>query len=482
MSEHKLHLLINNLDVLTETYAKVRDPGKTSVVVGQVAQATLQQVDDAVEAAHQAFLKWRHTTLTERLGLVLQAADLLEGMAEELTPVVVSETGMMPHEIALEIRGAAFAMRDNVEAARVFLAAETFEDGDSWVSVEKVPVGVVAAFAPWNAPIVLLMRKLAPALACGNSLVVKTPPTAPLGQGIVLKKIASLFPPGVINVLHGGNEVGERLVGHKLVRRISFTGGGKAASAIMANAAETLKGVQFELGGNDPAIVLSDFDIDKMMPSLVSGTFHRSGQFCFAIKRIYVPAAIYNAFFERMAAEVAKFRVGHPLDNRTTFGPVNNKNQYKFVRGLIERARQAGAIIVELGEKVDADTWEDGYYILPTLVKNAENQQEIVSCEQFGPVVPVLSYDSEEEAIAMANSTEFGLGSSVWSSNFDRAVAFSKNIEAGMTFINKNAQSRLGRRRMPFGGIKQSGIGTENSEHGLTEYIEYHAINFHKKQ
>jgi acyl-CoA reductase-like NAD-dependent aldehyde dehydrogenase len=172
--------------------------------------------------------------------------------------------------------------------------------------------------------------------------------------------------------------------------------------------------------------------------------------------------------------------VGHPTAEGTTFGPVNNANQYNFVKDLVERTRQAGAHVVELGEKNDPERWEEGYYLRPALVGHPDPAQEIVVTEQFGPVVPILPYRDEAEAIAMANSTEFGLGSSVWSSDFERATAFSRRLEAGMTFINKNAQSRLGRQHMPFGGVKQSGIGTENSELGLAEYVEYHAINYHK--
>ena len=480
MSNLKIDLLIDNQDVPGARYAEVRDPGRLADVVGTVAQADAALVDQAVQAAHRAYPGWAATPLEARAERVLAVADLLESIVDELALIVVSETGMLPAEIRMEIGGAAFAMRDNVDAARAFLQGKRVEDATSWVTIEKKPVGVIAGFVPWNAPIVLMIRKLAPALVCGNTIVIKSPPTAPLGIGLLLKRVAALFPPGVINVLHGGNDVGQALVEHPLVRRISFTGGGKAATAIMKTAAETIKNVQFELGGNDPAIVLDDMDLDKQMPNLVAGTFHRSGQFCFAVKRIYVPESIYDAFCDRLAAELSKVRVGHPNDPRTTFGPVNNEVQYRYVKELVARARQSKAEVIELGEAVDPASWEQGYYLKPVLVKRPDPNQEIVSCEQFGPVVPVIPYKTEDEAVAMANDSEYGLGSSIWTTSFERGVALARRIESGMTFINKNAQSRLGRRHMPFGGVKQSGIGTENSEFGLADYVEYHAINLHK--
>lgn len=475
-----LQLLIDNRDVESDAYLEVRDPGRFADIVGRAAQADASHVDLAVQAAHRAFPGWAATPLESRIERVLAVADLLESMVDELTPIVVAESGLLPQEIRMEIAGSAFATRDNVDAAREFLQVKRVEDETSWVTVEKKPVGVIAGFVPWNAPIVLMIRKLAPALVCGNTIVIKTPPTTPLGVGTLLKRAAALFPPGVINVLHGGSDTGSALVAHPLVRKISFTGGGKAATAIMKSAADTIKSVQFELGGNDPAIVLDDMDLDAQMPTLVAGTFHRSGQFCFAVKRIYVPRAIYDTFFEKFSAEVAKFRIGHPLDPRTTFGPVNNAAQYRYVQDLVTRAKDSSATVVELGEPVDPGTWQDGYYLRPVLVKHPVPDQEIVTCEQFGPVVPVIPYDSEDAVVAMANDSEYGLGSSIWTTSFERAVGMARRIEAGMTYINKNAQSRLGRRYMPFGGVKQSGIGTENGELGLADYVEYHAINFHK--
>lgn len=462
----------------------VRDPGRRDDVIARVAVADQAQVDRAVEAAHKALKPWGAISIDDRATAVLRAADLIEEEAEKgiegLAGVVVRETGMLPVEIIMELRGAAYAARDNVEAAKVALEPVIVEDKTSIVRIEHRPIGVVAAIVPWNAPIVLLIRKFAPALVAGDTLVIKTPPTAPVGVAILMEKLAGLFPQGVINVVHGGAETGAALSAHPKVRLISFTGGGAAAKQIMKTAADTLKNVQFELGGNDAAIVLDDVDMDKTIPTLIAGAFHRSGQFCFAIKRLYVHERIYDAFFEKLAAQIDAFRVGHPLDPRTTFGPINNPGQLAFLKSLVEKTRAAGGELIELGHKVDPESWDEGNYMLPVLVKKPAGDFDIVTCEQFGPVLPVMSYKSEDEVVALANGTEYGLGSSIWTSDFERGVALARRLEAGMTYINKNAQSRLGRRHMPFGGIKQSGIGTENSELGLAEFTEIHAMNFHK--
>lgn len=467
-----------------ETRFEVRDPGRTADLVARVAAADAALVDRAVAAAAGALKGWSRVPVAERAALVLKAADLIEAEAEKgldgLAGVVVRETGMLPAEIVLELRGAAFASRDNVTAAQAALEPVVIEDATSIVRIERRPIGVVAAIVPWNAPIVLLIRKFAPALVAGDTLVIKTPPTAPAGIALLMAALAPLFPKGVINVVHGGAEVGAALAAHPKVRLISFTGGGVAARAIMRTAADTLKNVQFELGGNDAAIVLDDFDLDKGIPMLAAGAFHRSGQFCFAIKRLYVPEAIYDAFFERLAAHLDKVHIGHPLDPRTTFGPINNPGQLAFLNGLVAKTRAAGGDLVELGQPVDPATWAEGNYIRPTLVRRPGPDFEVVTCEQFGPVLPVIAYDSLDEVVALANGTEYGLGSSIWTTDFDRGLALARRLEAGMTFINKNAQSRLGRRHMPFGGIKQSGIGTENAEAGLAEFTEIHAINIHK--
>ncbi|MUG69935.1 MULTISPECIES: aldehyde dehydrogenase family protein [Paenibacillus] len=481
MGVDKLHLLINNEDVETGQYTEVKDPGRYTDVVGLVAKGTVQHVEQAVQAAHQAFASWRQTSLEERSALFMQAAKLLEEDTSSLSEMLTRENGMLLNDAAMEVGLSPYVIYLTLENAQAFFQSKQAEDEVSFVSVEKRPIGVIAAIVPWNAPFVLTLQKLVPAVLAGNTIVIKPSPNAPISISRALRKMAALFPDGVINVIHGDTDVGTALTTHPLVRKITFTGGGKTAKHIMKGAADSLKGVHFELGGNDPAIVLDDADLDEVVPKIVQGAFWRSGQICFDIKRVYVPQAMYDAFYRRTCDLVDAYKVGHGLNPDATLGPVNNKLQYQYVKELIEGARQSGAKVIELGQKLEPANWDNGYFLQPAVVGDVEPGQDIVTCEQFGPVIPLIAYRSEEEALRMANMTEYGLASSVWSSDFERALRVTREIEAGMTFINGHGQSPLGAKLMPFGGVKQSGIGRENSEVGLAEYIEYHAINYHKQ-
>ncbi|WP_230875947.1 MULTISPECIES: aldehyde dehydrogenase family protein [Paenibacillus] len=480
MSVMKIDLHINHEDVPTERYSEVRDPGRLTDVVGQVAIGTVQHVEQAVNAAHQAFLSWRKSALEERLDVLSRIAKLLEDESQSLAETLSRENGVLLSTSLGEMNMAIHAVHATIKNAESFFNPKQAEDETSWVSVEKRPIGVIAGIVPWNAPMVLTIQKIAPAIVTGNTLVMKPSPNAPMGVSIIMKKIAALLPAGVLNVIHGDGDVGSALTKHPLVRKISFTGGGKIAKFIMKDAAESLKGVHFELGGNDPAIVLDDADLDDIIPKIMVSAFRRSGQVCFATKRIYIPEKMYDSFYTKMCDLVDQYKIGHGLDPSATFAPLNNKVQYDFVKALVERIKQSSAKIVELGEKLEPDNWDNGYYLHPAIVRDVEPSQEIVTCEQFGPIMPLISYRSEEEAIRWANMTEYGLGSSVWTADFERGLKIAREIEAGMTFINGSGQSHLGYEQMPFGGVKQSGIGRENSELGLHEFIEYHAINYHK--
>jgi acyl-CoA reductase-like NAD-dependent aldehyde dehydrogenase len=476
----KVNFFIQNKDVETDRYTEVRDPGRLSEVVGEVAQGNAQHVDQAIQAAHQSFLTWKKTSVKERISLLLHAAELLEKEIPSISKIVSSENGMLLNTTKLEMGMAVSSIRNMAEIAESFFEPKRIEDETSWVSVERKPLGVIAAIVPWNAPIVLTMQKLAPALVSGNTVVCKPSPFAPMGVTVALKKIAELFPPGVINVIHGDAEVGSALTTHPLVRKISFTGGGRTAKHVMKAAAESLKGVHFELGGNDPSIVLDDADLNEVVPKIVGAVFRRSGQYCFAIKRIYVPESMYDRFYEKMVELADTYKIGHQFNEEATFGPLNNKQQYDYVKQLIERLKQTHGPVKELGTKLEPENWDNGYYLHPVVIRDVGANHEIVTCEQFGPIIPLVSYKTEQEAIQMANDTEYGLGSSIWSSNAERARSIANELEAGMTFINGTGQTPLGHKYMPFGGVKQSGIGRENSEAVLNEYTNYHAINYHK--
>ncbi|WP_181350464.1 aldehyde dehydrogenase family protein [Thalassobacillus sp. CUG 92003] len=478
----RINLFIKNKNVETKEYTEVKDPGNFSEVVGLVAKGNVQHVDQAVQSAHKAFLLWRKVDLDQRISLLLKSADRIEEEASLLAELVSKENGMLLNTTKAEITMAVSGIRNIAEIAESSLQSKQFEDESSWVSVEKNPMGVIAGIVPWNAPMVLTMQKLAPAVVTGNTIVFKPSPFAPMGVTEALKKMAEFFPPGVINIVHGDGDVGAALTTHPHVRKISFTGGGKTARHVMRNAADYLKDIHFELGGNDPAIILDDANLDEIMPKIVNSVFKRSGQYCYAIKRIYVPDNLYDSFYEKMVALTNEFKIGHQLNENSTFGPMNNLQQYHNVKNLIERIKESKAMMVELGEQLEPDNWDNGYYLRPVIVRDVEPDQELVTCEQFGPVIPLIPYQTDEQVIGLANNTEYGLGSSIWSSDFDRSLQMARKIEAGMTFINGNGQTSLGYKNIPFGGIKQSGIGNENSEVVFDEFTDYHSINYHKSE
>jgi acyl-CoA reductase-like NAD-dependent aldehyde dehydrogenase len=293
--------------------------------------------------------------------------------------------------------------------------------------------------------------------------------------------MSKLFPPGVINVIHGGLDVGEALTTHPLVRKISLTGGDKTAKAIMKSAADSLKRLHFELGGNDPAIILDDANLEEAVPGIIDLAFNRSGQVCVATKRVYIPEKLFDQATELFIKHMDQFTIGHGLNEKTTFGPVNNKMQYDYVKGLIERAKEQSKV-VEVGQKLEPEDWDNGYYIQPAIVINARPGSEIVQVEQFGPILPLVSYSNEEDLLEYVNGTEYGLGSSVWTSDYERGLAFARKVEAGTTGINGGIDSPLGFNIVPFGGVKQSGFGWERGKAGLNEYVNFHGITYHKSK
>jgi len=477
----KLDLLINLKTEPAEHYFEVRDPGKFAEVVALVATATARDVDAAVRGAHAASLIWREVPVAERGRRLLEAAAALKEMANDLGTTLAREQGMLLAETKRDVANGVQAIREAVAISEAFLEAEIHEDGDSLIRIEKTPIGVIAAIIPWNAPIGLAMGKVGPALVCGNALVIKPSPFAPVALTQALQMLAGFFPPGLINVINGDGESGPALTRHPLVGKVSFTGSIATGKAVMAAAASTVKNIALELGGNDPAIVLDDANPDEVVAELVTRIFPRSGQVCYAVKRIYVPEAMHDRFYDSLCAAVDQFQVGYGLDPRSTLAPVNNKNQFTYIQGLMERTRAAGGDVRELGHKVDADTWNDGYYLRPAVISRVAPTAEVVVSEQFGPIIPLIPYRTEQEVLQMANSTEHGLASSVWTGDFDRGLKMARHIQAGVTFVNSHARTALGDRHMPFGGMKQSGIGRSRTHIGMAEFIEHHAISLNKK-
>lgn len=475
----RLDQVMGGRDVPGDRVIEVRNPGRRSEVVGTVVDGTIEHVDGAVAAAVAAAEGWAATPVAERVVLLARIGDAIDAQAEELATLVARENGSVRSIIRRELIGAAGAFREVGDQLAERLAPREYpsDSPETYVRVERKPFGVVACIVPWNAPLILTANKIAPALAAGNAIVLKPSPFAPLGVTLIGRIAASILPAGVVNVVNGGGEVGSAVIGHRHVRKVSFTGGGETARHIMRQAAEMLKGVHFELGGNDPAIVLDDADLGVTVERIVESAFRRAGQVCFAVKRIYVPRALAAEFGRLLVERVDRISVGDVLDERSSMGPVNNEGQLVKVRGLMERTVALGRDVRVLGTRVSPESWDEGFFLLPAVVLDAHPDDEIVREEQFGPILPVIAYDDEEQAIALANDTEYGLCSSVWSRSTERALAVASRIEAGMTIINNHLFSHTGTQQIPFGGWKQSGIGWEGSPYGIDEYLQFHSVD-----
>ncbi|MGQ4615966.1 aldehyde dehydrogenase family protein [Nocardia sp. R7R-8] len=469
------HLIAGEMSGIS--FRDVHDPGRLNDVVARVAVGTADDVDRAVRAAHAAFPAWRDTSAQERVQKLLAAVAILGDAAESLSPLLVREHGGVLWEAQTDFALGAGVLQHTLSLTEEFLRPDQFDGEQGFITVERVPRGVAAAIVPWNMPIVLTMVKLAPALATGNTLVLKPSPFAPVALTLALQKIAAALPVGVLNVVHGEGDVGAALCSHPLVRKVGFTGGTATAQKVIEATAATTKNVTLELGGNDPAIVLDDADIDAVLDRILGGVYTRSGQICFAVKRIYLPRSMYGRFADAFCDRVDEFEIGHGLDPRAKFGPLNNEAQFKKVNDLLDHTRNSSADVVELGRKLDPSAWENGYYVLPHVVRDVEHTAPVSREEQFGPVIPLIAYDNEEQAVDWANDSAYGLCSSVWTTDRDRGLSVARRIEAGTTFINTHSFESLDL-RMPFGGIKQSGIGREFGTYGLSEYVEEHAIRY----
>jgi acyl-CoA reductase-like NAD-dependent aldehyde dehydrogenase len=459
----------------------IHNPARPSELVGHGAKADTDDVDEAVAAARQAFAGWSRTTYAERAELLVKIADDLVADADDVayrSRLFCREHGKIIKETMLEMSRLGDRFRLTASYADRLARDERLAGPPFDTLVTRQPRGVAALIVPWNWPLSILGAKLPQALMAGNTVVVKPSANSALAPTLTIQKIARMLPPGVLNVITGhSGDIGDALVGHRNVSYVNFTGSVEVGRHVMKVAAGNLTPVTLELGGNDPAIILEDALLDEgAFTRLYMGTFMSTGQICMALKRLYVHRSRYDAVLGGLAAVCDRQVVGDGLLAETTMGPLNNKGQQKIVQDIIAEARIAGEEVVELGQVPDQALYETGYFQRPTLVLQPDSHRDIVTKEQFGPVLPIMVFDSEDEAIALANGTEFGLCSSVWSQDTDRAVRVARQIEAGYTYLNAHGPTAQDS-RAPFGGFRNSGIGRNLGYEGIIAFQGHHAIS-----
>jgi acyl-CoA reductase-like NAD-dependent aldehyde dehydrogenase len=433
-------------------------------------RASVEQLSLAVAAAKRAFTGWAAIPIAERREAILACADAIAAHKGDLSRLLTQEQGKPLGEAEWEVDLMIGLFR---YFASLDLQPELLADDDQRrVEAHPVPLGVVAAIVPWNFPLALLAFKLPAALLAGNTVVVKPAATTPLATLAIGHLIAPMLPAGVVNIITDANDLGDALTTHPDVAKISFTGSTATGKKVMAGAAEGLKRITLELGGNDPAFVLDDVNVAETAPKLFASAFANGGQVCVAIKRLYVHDAIYDEMCVALATLADQAVVGNGLEQGTQVGPIQNEAQYRRVLDLIEDGRQHGCVIAG-GELVG----DKGYFIRPTIVRDVKDGDRLVDEEQFGPVLPIIRYTDVDEVMARANASPFGLGASVWSSNADRAAKHALQVEAGTVWVNKHLDLAPD---IPFGGTKTSGLGVELSAEGLREYTQRRIINIAK--
>lgn len=425
----------------------------------------------AVDAARKAQREWQKRSWSERADLVRAFADALTADSDVLAHLLSREQGKPLAKSQAEIGGAGFFMKG---FADLDLAPTVHRDTDAqYVRAERRPIGVVGAITAWNYPVLLGAWKIAPAVLTGNAVILKPAPTTPLATLRMAEIADQVFPPGIVTVLTGDDDLGPWITGHGGIGKISFTGSVATGRAIMANAAPTLKRLTLELGGNDPAVVMPDFDVGDGAEGLFWSAFSNCGQVCAAAKRIFVPDALHDELASAFAAIAGKVKIGPWDADGVEMGPMQNPNQLAKVADLVAGAKTAGATVIHEGKTPEGE----GFYHPLVVFGDAGDDNPAMAEEQFGPVIALSRYGDLEEAVARANDDPHGLGASVWGTDIEAATGVAARLEAGSVWINQHPSMGP---EIPFGGIKQSGIGVECGVRGLEEYTLPFVLNVKK--
>lgn len=455
--------------VSVEGGSEIRNPA-TGEVLGYAPQGTPADVDAAVATARKAQREFAKLSDAQRCELLMKAAAAVEENAESLAQLLTREQGkpLNGPNARFEVGACAGWLQATASFGSPDYVAV---DADVKATVTYRPLGVVGAIGPWNWPMMITIWQIAPALRMGNAVVVKPSEYTPLSVLALVEVLNTVLPEGLVQVVSGDGAVGAALSGHEGIDKLMFTGSTATGKKIVEASAEHLTRITLELGGNDAGIVLDDADPAAIAGDLFWGAFINTGQTCAAMKRLYVPESLYDAVCEALVGVVQASPMGVGTEEENVLGPLQNKQQFDIVERLVKAAKDSGARVLTGGE---AEADQPGYFFPATLVADIDPDNPLVVEEQFGPALPIIKYTDLDWAIEQANSLDVGLGSSVWSSNRERALEVASRLEAGTTWINAHGAVDP---RVPFGGIKTSGYGVEFGTEGLKGLAYPHIIN-----
>lgn len=465
-------LTINGRSVSPSETFDVLNPADESLVA-RCPAGNLQLLDEAIAAARAAFPQWAATPDADRVAALHAIADLIKNHQSELAELITLEQGK-----PLAVVGSNFEVGGAIAWTRVTaslsLPEETLQDDEKGrIVIRRKPVGVVGSITPWNWPLMIAVWHLMPAIRTGCTVVIKPSPYTPLSTLRLVELINTVLPPGVVNSVTGDAEIGSRMSTHPGINKMVFTGSVATGRRVMAGASETLKRITLELGGNDAGIILPGTNIDPHLKSLFWGCFINAGQTCAALKRLYVHEDQYEEVVSKLATFASGMKVGPGTEPDTVIGPLSNRMQFEKVASLVEDAKARGARIVIGGERPNGP----GYLYPLTVIADATDDMPIVKEEQFGPAIPVVKYKDVDDAIARANALDVGLGGSVWGNDPNEAAQIAARLECGSAWVNQHGNLHP---MAPFGGVKNSGIGTEFNVDGLKEYTTIQVLNIAK--
>lgn len=445
----------------------------TGEIYSQIANSDVADIENAYQAAAKAFESWSNTTIEVRSRIMLKIADLIEERIEDLAMAETIDNGKpLSLSMAIDIPRASSNFRYFGNAITQFSSEAHESVGLNTMNFTlNQPLGVVGCISPWNLPLYLFSWKIAPAIASGNTVVAKPSEITPMTAFLLGEICAKAgLPKGVLNIVHGeGPSAGQAIVAHPGIKAISFTGGTLTGQHIARTAAPMFKKLSLELGGKNPNIIFADCDYGKMLAVTMKSSFSNQGQICLCGSRIFVEKSIYEKFKKDFVAKTEALKVGNPLDKESNLGALVSKPHLEKVESYIKLAEKEGAQILTGGNRVTVKGHENGYYLEPTIIEVESDACRINQEEIFGPVVTIMSFEKEEEVLAMANSVKYGLSATLWTKDLDRTMRMSKKLETGIVWVNTWLNRDL---RTPFGGVKDSGVGREGGFEALKFFTE----------